>query len=39
MWVDGSRWGVVRPRIDVDRLIAADRIPEWLSGCAEASSS
>jgi diaminopimelate decarboxylase len=37
--VDGSRWAVVRPRIDVDRLIAADRIPDWLAGCAEASSS
>ncbi|HEY7958923.1 MAG TPA: diaminopimelate decarboxylase [Sphingomicrobium sp.] len=37
--VDGSRWDVVRPRIDVDRLIAADRIPEWLGGCADASSS
>jgi diaminopimelate decarboxylase len=37
--VDGGRWDVVRPRIDVDRLIAADRIPEWLGGCADASSS
>jgi diaminopimelate decarboxylase len=37
--VDGSRWAVVRPRIDVDRLIAADRVPEWLGGCADASSS
>jgi diaminopimelate decarboxylase len=36
--VDGSRWAVVRPRIDVDQLIAADRIPEWLGGCAEQSS-
>ena len=32
--VDGDRWAVVRPRIDVDRLIAADRVPEWLTGCA-----
>jgi len=32
--VDGDRWAVVRPRIDVDRLIAADRIPDWLGGCA-----
>ena len=32
--VDGDRWAVVRPRIDVDRLIAADRMPEWLDGCA-----
>ena len=37
--VDGSRWAVVRPRIDVDRLIAADRMPEWLGGCADAASS
>jgi diaminopimelate decarboxylase len=37
--VDGDRWAVVRPRIDVDRLIAADRVPEWLTGCAAASSS
>jgi diaminopimelate decarboxylase len=36
--VDGHRWAVVRPRIDVDRLIAAHRMPEWLSGCAESSS-
>jgi diaminopimelate decarboxylase len=37
--VDGERWAVVRPRIDVDRLIAADRMPEWLAGCAEQASS
>jgi diaminopimelate decarboxylase len=37
--VDGSRWAVVRPRIDVDRLIAVDRMPEWLGGCADAVSS
>jgi diaminopimelate decarboxylase len=37
--VDGSRWAVVRPRIDVDRLIAADRMPQWLTGCADAPSS
>jgi diaminopimelate decarboxylase len=36
--VDGDRWAVVRPRIDVDRLIAADRIPEWLGGCADVAS-
>ena len=34
--VDGSRWAVVRPRVDVDALIAADRVPNWLSGCADA---
>ena len=32
--VDSDRWAVVRPRIDVDRLIAADRVPDWLAGCA-----
>ncbi|MFL6841906.1 MAG: diaminopimelate decarboxylase [Sphingomicrobium sp.] len=37
--VDGARWAVVRPRIDVDRLMAADRMPDWLDGCAEAGSS
>ena len=37
--VDGDRWAVVRPRIDIDRLIAADRVPDWLSGCAGAASS
>ena len=31
--VNGNRWAVVRPRIDVDRLMAADRMPEWLDGC------
>jgi diaminopimelate decarboxylase len=36
---DGSRWAVVRPRVDIDRLIAADRMPEWLGGCAADSSS
>jgi diaminopimelate decarboxylase len=37
--VDGSRWAIVRPRIDVDRLIAADRVPDWLTGCTAAVSS
>jgi diaminopimelate decarboxylase len=37
--VDGSRWAVVRPRINVDSLIAADRVPDWLAGCADAPSS
>ena len=37
--VDGSRWAVVRPRIDVDRLIAADRFPDWLGGCADSPNS
>jgi diaminopimelate decarboxylase len=29
--VDGDRWAVVRPRLDVEALIAADRVPEWLA--------
>jgi diaminopimelate decarboxylase len=37
--VDGSRWAVVRPRIDVDRLIASDRFPDWLGGCADSPNS
>jgi diaminopimelate decarboxylase len=37
--VDGSRWAIVRPRIEIERLIAADHIPEWLRGCAGAASS
>ena len=28
--VDGDRWAVVRPRIEVERLIDADVIPDWL---------
>jgi diaminopimelate decarboxylase len=36
--VDGGRWAVIRPRVDVEALIAADRIPDWLDGCAQASS-
>jgi diaminopimelate decarboxylase len=37
--VAGTRWAVVRPRIDVDRLIAADEVPDWLTGCAGTASS
>jgi len=37
--VDGSRWAVVRPRVDIEQLIAADRVPDWLGGCAESPSS
>lgn len=37
--VDGNRWVVVRPRIDINQLIAGDCIPEWLTGCADAASS
>ena len=36
--VDGDRWAVIRPRIDVERLIAADRVPDWLVGCAPGGS-
>ena len=36
--VDGDRWAVVRPRVDVDALIAADRVPDWLGGCAGSPS-
>jgi len=28
--VKGGQWSVVRPRLDDDALIAADRIPAWL---------
>lgn len=28
--VDGGRWAVVRPRVDIEALIAGDRIPAWL---------
>ena len=37
--VDGSRWAVVRPRVGIEALIAADRVPDWLGGCAVAASS
>ena len=37
--VDGKRWALVRPRVDVDALIAADRIPDWLSSCVGPPSS
>ena len=36
--VEGDRWAVVRPRLDVDALIAADRVPDWLGGCAGSPS-
>jgi len=36
--VDGDRWAVVRPRMDIEALIAADSIPEWLGICAAQSS-
>jgi diaminopimelate decarboxylase len=28
--VKGPEWAVVRPRLEVDQLIALDRIPDWL---------
>src|SRR3954447_9140838 len=28
--VNGDQWALVRPRVDVDTLIALDRIPNWL---------
>jgi diaminopimelate decarboxylase len=28
--VNGAEWAVVRPRVDVDGLIALDHIPDWL---------
>ena len=37
--VHGDRWAVVRPRIDVAALIAGDRVPAWLGGCAARSAA
>ncbi len=28
--VDGDKWAIVRERVDVESLIRADRIPDWL---------
>jgi diaminopimelate decarboxylase len=28
--VNGAEWAVVRPRLEVDQLIALDRVPNWL---------
>lgn len=36
--VDKDRWSIVRPRINVENLIAMDHIPDWLGGCAPRSS-
>jgi diaminopimelate decarboxylase len=33
--VKGDRFSVVRPRMDDDTLIAADRIPDWLSDATD----
>lgn len=32
--VDGDRWAIIRPRLEVEELIAGDRMPDWLAGCA-----
>jgi diaminopimelate decarboxylase len=28
--VRDSEWALVRPRLEVDQLIALDRLPDWL---------
>ncbi len=28
--VNGAQWALVRPRVDVDQLIALDRLPPWI---------
>jgi hypothetical protein len=28
--VNGDRWAIVRPRLDVQALIDADAVPDWL---------
>jgi diaminopimelate decarboxylase len=28
--VNGTEWAIVRPRLEVDALIALDRMPDWL---------
>src|SRR6185437_6428453 len=28
--VKGAEWAVVRPRLEVDQLLALDRMPDWL---------
>jgi diaminopimelate decarboxylase len=29
--VNGPEWADIRPRLEVDQLIALDRMPAWLS--------
>src|SRR3954465_14281753 len=29
--VNGAEWALIRPRLDVDSLIALDRMPKWLT--------
>jgi len=36
--VDGRRWALVRPRLDVEALLGEDYVPQWLTGCAEAAT-
>ena len=28
--VNDAQWALVRPRLDVDQLIALDRLPPWI---------
>jgi diaminopimelate decarboxylase len=28
--VNSGQWALVRPRLEVDQLIALDRMPDWL---------
>jgi diaminopimelate decarboxylase len=28
--VNGAEWALIRPRLEVDQLIALDRMPDWL---------
>jgi diaminopimelate decarboxylase len=28
--VNDEQWAVIRPRLEVDQLIALDRMPDWL---------
>jgi len=28
--VDGDRFAIVRPRLEVDEIIALDRLPDWM---------
>jgi diaminopimelate decarboxylase len=31
--VSGSRWAVIRPRLDIQALIDSEGVPDWLQGC------
>jgi diaminopimelate decarboxylase len=28
--VNGAEWALIRPRVEVEQLIALDRLPDWL---------